>query len=102
MVHLLYFLLGKLLCVNKLHELTGFFQRGHIGDRLAGDRWLGTNYGAWASSGALGTYSRSLYIPTDVAPGTYYLGFLVDSGGAVGEGNEGNNSQPMPRTITIY
>jgi len=67
-----------------------------------GDRWLGSNYGAWASSGALGTYSRTLYIPTDIAPGTYYLGFLVDSGSAIGEGNEGNNSQPMPRSITIY
>lgn len=66
------------------------------------DRWLGTNYGAWASSGALGTYSRSLYIPTDIAPGTYYLGYLVDGGFAIGEGNEGNNNQPAPRAITIY
>jgi hypothetical protein len=66
------------------------------------DRWLGTNYGASASAGAIGTYSRSLYIPADVAPGVYYLGFLVDSGGGIGEGNEGNNGQPMPRTITIY
>ena len=66
------------------------------------DRLLGTNTGASASAGGLLTFTRSLYIPADIAPGTYYLGFLVDNNSAVGEANEGNNSQPMPRTITIY
>jgi len=66
------------------------------------DRLLGTNYGASAGPGATGTFSRTLTIPSDIAPGTYYLGFLVDSGSGIGETNEGNNSQPMPRTITIY
>lgn len=66
------------------------------------DRLLGTNYGAWGSAGATGTFSRTLYIPTTVAPGTYYLGFLVDPTNTTAEANESNNGQPMPRTITIY
>lgn len=67
-----------------------------------GDRLLGTNFGASAGPGALGTFSRTLTIPADVAPGTYFLGFLIDSGGTVVEGNESNNNQPMPRSITIF
>ncbi|WP_374563798.1 matrixin family metalloprotease [Ideonella sp.] len=67
-----------------------------------GDRLLGSNTGAWASAGALGTYTRTLTIPADVAPGTYYLGFLVDKDSGIAEANEGNNGQPMPRSITIY
>jgi hypothetical protein len=66
------------------------------------DRLLGTNFGASAGSGGTGTFARTLYIPTTVAPGTYYLGFLLDPNNAFGEANEGNNSQPMPRTIRIY
>ncbi len=66
------------------------------------DRLLGSNTGAWASPGAIGSYSRTLTIPADIAPGTYYLGFLVDKDGQIGEANEGNNGQPMPRAITIY
>jgi hypothetical protein len=67
-----------------------------------GDTLLGTNYGAWGSSGVSATFSRTLYIPTWVAPGTYYIGFLIDPNNAMGEANESNNNQPMPRTITIY
>jgi hypothetical protein len=66
------------------------------------DRWLGTNYGASAGSGGMGTFTRTLTIPSDIAPGTYYLGFLMDPTNAFGENNENNNNQPMPRTITIY
>lgn len=66
------------------------------------DRLLGTNTGAWASAGGMLTFTRTLTIPADIAPGTYTLGFLVDNNGAVGEADEGNNNQPMPRTITIY
>lgn len=67
-----------------------------------GDLLLGTNTGASASAGAIGSFSRSLTIPSNVAPGTYYLGFMVDSAGALAENNEGNNGQPMPRSITIF
>lgn len=67
-----------------------------------GDTLLGTNYGASGTTGFTGTFSRSLYIPTWVTPGTYYLGFLIDPNNAFAESNESNNIQPMPRTITIY
>jgi hypothetical protein len=66
------------------------------------DIWLGTNYGAWGSAGYVGTFSRTLYIPTWVAPGTYYLGFLIDPTNALPDADRGNNNQPMPRTIVIY
>jgi hypothetical protein len=66
------------------------------------DTLLGTNYGAWGSSGFSGTFSRTLTIPSWITPGTYYLGFLPDPYNAVGENNESNNPQQMPRTITIY
>jgi hypothetical protein len=67
-----------------------------------GDRLLGSNTGASAGAGAIGSFTRTLTIPADVAPGTYYLGFLVDKDSALAENNEGNNGQPMPRSITIF
>lgn len=66
------------------------------------DRLLGTNTGASVSAGGVLTFSRTLTIPANVAPGTYTLGFLVDNNGALGEANEVNNNQPMPRTIAVY
>ena len=66
-----------------------------------GDRLLGTNTGAWASAGTSGTYTRTLYVPTNVTPGQYWLGFYVDFDGALGESNEGNNYMEMPRPIQI-
>lgn len=65
------------------------------------DRYLGGNSGAWAAAGAMGTFSRTLFIPRDIAPGTYYLGFLLDPRGAIAENNESNNGQPMPQAIRI-
>lgn len=65
------------------------------------DRLLGTNTGAWANPGATGTFSRTLRIPSDVAPGTYWVGFLVDSGGSLAEANESNNRMAMPRVIVV-
>jgi subtilase family serine protease len=66
------------------------------------DIQLGMNYGAWAGSGVMATFSRTLTIPTWIAPGWYYLGFKVDPLNYVGENNESNNGQPMPRAIYIY
>lgn len=66
------------------------------------DTFLGMNYGAWGSSGFTGTFTRTLYIPTWVQPGTYYLGFLIDPNNALGDNNPSNNNQPMPIAITIY
>lgn len=66
------------------------------------DTLLGRNWGAWGTAGFTGTFSRTLYIPTWISPGTYYLGFLLDDPAALAEANETNNNQPMPRTITIY
>jgi hypothetical protein len=66
------------------------------------DIFLGRNNGAGGSAGSTGTFSRTLFIPTGISPGTYYLGFLIDPNNVKSENNESNNGQPMPRTITIY
>lgn len=66
------------------------------------DTLLGTNYGALEWPGSAGTFSRTLWIPTWTAPGTYYLGFFLDKDHTISEKKESNNFQEMPRTITIY
>lgn len=65
-----------------------------------GDRLLGTN-SAWGSAGYMGTFTRTLTIPSSISPGTYYLGFIVDYDQNVTEANEGNNYMEMPRQIII-
>jgi hypothetical protein len=65
------------------------------------DTLLGMNRGASAPPGATGTHTRTLTIPNSITPGTYYLGFIVDPYNEIPEDNETNNSQEMPRTITI-
>ncbi len=65
------------------------------------DRLLGTNYGAWASAGYTGTFNRSLYIPTSVTPGTYYIGVLLDRSGTVAETNESNNNLAAVNRVVV-
>jgi hypothetical protein len=64
------------------------------------DRLLGTNVGASAPAGTSGTFSRTLTIPSNVTPGIYYLGVLLDKDGTVSDWS-GNNNLAQPRTITI-
>jgi hypothetical protein len=66
------------------------------------DTFLGENYGAWAGSGVTATFTRTLTIPSWIAPGYYYLGFIVDPENYVYEKNESNNGQPMPRWVYVY
>ena len=88
------------LSTNQQHFDVGFYLSTdeHIS---TSDVLLGMNYGAWGDPGFSGTYTKYVTIPANTAPGTYYLGFLIDPNNAVGETNEGNNIQPMPRTIRI-
>lgn len=39
-------------------------------------------------------------LPADLAPGDYYLGFILDDGDGVPEGDEGNNTAAIPITVT--
>jgi hypothetical protein len=66
------------------------------------DTLLGMNYGMWGTAGFTGTVTRTLSIPSSIAPGTYYLGFILDPNNAVSEANENNGYQKMPRPIVIY
>ena len=66
------------------------------------DGLLATSSGAWANSGASATYTVSLYIPTDISTGTYYLGFIVDSNHNNSESNEYNNFVAVPQEVYVY
>jgi len=46
-----------------------------------------------------GTNARLVTVPSDVAPGTYWVGVVLDNGNTVSETNEGNNS--AARQITV-
>ncbi len=43
---------------------------------------------------------RQLTIPAGTSDGSYYLGIIIDSGGAIGESNESNNVTTAPLTVT--
>jgi hypothetical protein len=66
-----------------------------------GDRLLGSNIGASVGDGGVVTSSRTLTIPSDVSPGTYYIGILLDRDGDVVEFDDGDNGLAQPRTILI-
>lgn len=90
------------------HNMSTSAQTFNIGFYLStndyistGDRLLGTNTGAFASAGGSGTFTRTVFIPRNVSPGQYWLGFIVDFDGVLGESNEGNNYMEMPRAIQI-
>jgi len=65
------------------------------------DRLLGSNTGAWADPGVSLTFSRTVTIPASVAPGRYWLGFILDHDRRHTENHEGNNALAMPHAITI-
>lgn len=66
------------------------------------DTFLGMNYGAWAASGMIGTFTRSLTIPSYLNPGIYYIGYFVDYDGRIAEDKEYNNYQQIPKPVTVY
>ena len=62
--------------------------------------------GSWAAGNALAdgaTESRdiSIDIPQSILPGEYYIGAIIDATDIVAEGNEGNNEQVIPVSISI-
>jgi len=44
-----------------------------------------------APTGASGTHTKSLNIPTNISSGTYYIGFIVDDHSENSESDESNN-----------
>lgn len=90
------------------HNMSTSTQTFNIGFYLStnnfistGDRLLGTNTGAWASAGSSVTFTRTLYIPSNVTPGQHWLGFYLDFDNNLSESVEGNNHIAMPRPIQI-
>jgi subtilisin family serine protease len=56
------------------------------------DRAITTFYVSPLAAGAQRTYTVKPVIPNILAPGSYYLGAIADTGKQVGESNENNNS----------
>ena len=56
------------------------------------DRAITTFYVSPLAAGAQRTYTVKPVIPNTLAPGSYYLGAIADTGKQVGESNENNNS----------
>jgi hypothetical protein len=65
------------------------------------DRLLGTNTGAFLDPGLTLTFTRTLTIPADVVPGTYWLGFWVDSGRNISEWKEDDNWSVHPQKLIV-
>lgn len=64
------------------------------------DRLLTTDQVAAILAGGFSTETGNLVLPTDLAPGTYYIGVIADHLNDVGELNETNNASPG-KAITI-
>jgi Ca2+-binding RTX toxin-like protein len=92
-----------------LNDMTISYQIGNTGNATAGasttglylstdstittsDMLLGTHASPSVSAGGLDSESLSLSLPGSLNPGTYYIGVVADSGGAVAESNETNNA----------
>jgi hypothetical protein len=79
---------GFYLSSNAVISSTDTYLTGNANTSLA----AGASF-AWGGPG--------LTIPAGTAPGTYYIGILVDHTNAVGEFNEGNNYVSVPIAISI-
>ena len=58
-----------------------------------GDRRLASCSWTSLGAGAISSCSGSITIPSDIAPGSYYLGVIADYEGRVAEANEVNNTR---------
>lgn len=67
-----------------------------------GDRLIvtGNLFNAVPGGGSSGRAGSTIKLPTDIGPGTYYLGVIVDKDNAVSETNENNNAS-VAKQITI-
>ena len=64
------------------------------------DRWLHFGYSTDLAAGESHADSRAKALPTDIAPGQYYIGVIVDRWDAVDESNETNNTGAVAIDIT--
>ena len=55
---------------------------------------LGEEYISSLTAGGQESYTTTVTIPSDLAPGNYYIGAIVDTKSKIGESNENNNMLP--------
>lgn len=89
---------------NQGTAVAGSFQNGFYlsttSNITAADIYLGHNSNSSLAPGEEYTWvARTLTIPAGTAPGTYYIGILVDRNNTVAESNENNNF--VSRQITV-
>ncbi len=64
------------------------------------DTYLGST--TWSMPvGSLASSTKTLYIPTSLNAGTYYVGYIADPLNSIPEANESNNFVANNRTITV-
>jgi subtilase family serine protease len=52
-------------------------------------------------AGSFASATKSITIPSSLAPGTYYVGYLVDPYNSVAESDESNNQVALLSSITV-
>ncbi|GJQ57527.1 MAG: hypothetical protein D8M57_18940 [Candidatus Scalindua sp. AMX11] len=64
------------------------------------DRYVGST--TWSMpAGAYATAKKRFTIPTNLTPGTYYIGYKADPNGSITESSESNNFVSLLHSITI-
>ncbi len=66
------------------------------------DQFIGSGGISGLGAGATATVSRTITIPTSVAPGTYYIGAIVDTPNVEPEIVETNNTRATTQTVTVH
>ncbi|MGR9052227.1 MAG: CARDB domain-containing protein [Gammaproteobacteria bacterium] len=66
-----------------------------------GDRYIGST--TWSMpTGSYATATKRFTVPGDLAPGVYYIGYIVDPYNSVPESDESNNFVSLVNTVTVY
>lgn len=66
------------------------------------DRWLGTTGWSMPPGSVINGGIFKVTIPANLAPGSYYLGYMVDRSNSIPEANEGNNFVAVDGPISVY
>jgi subtilase family serine protease len=82
-------------------SLTVAFYLSQDTSVTSSDTLLGTKTVTSLTAGSTSTVTASFTVPSGIATGKYYVGVIVDSGSAIVESNEGNNSRAAGNITTI-
>lgn len=81
-------------------EFTGYLVLSTNTTITTHDRVIATGTG-WADPYYYGDHSFQLRVPSDMAPGDYYVGAILDPNNEVAEEREGNNAVAFPGIVRV-